>query len=191
MPVYQTNKLMGEILEYAVAQNTNLEAPPFGTMFADAEFLSKLKGKGLSKKIQVVQRYPHRFDAFKLQPWCPKWKGTLVITGETEVEALLRCWLYAVVGESISLDVPFEHVTHYEMRVFKDGIQQGEPVKIPFTIAQTNGFGYIMHDQGVLLQDAYEICRAASREGRRGQPTYQFKPVVNLNVQLPIEMLST
>lgn len=171
---------MGELLELAVAQNTSLPPPPFGTMFEDTEFLNKLKGKGLSKKIQVVQRYPNCFDAYKLQTWCSKWKGTLVITGETEVEALLRCWLYAAVGESISLDVPFEHVTHYEMRVFREGVEQGA-VQLPFTIAQTNGFNYILHEQGVLLQDAYEMCRVWSRMGRRGQPTYQYKPVTSLS----------
>ena len=150
MPIYRTNKLMGDLLELAVAQTPS-------AVFED---------------IEVRERYAHCFDAYK-------WKGTLVITGETEVEARLRCGLYAAVGESIHLDVPFEYVTHYELRVFREGIEQGEPVQLPFTVAQTNGFGYILHEQGVLIQDAYEMCRVWSRMGRRGQPTYKYKPVAN------------
>lgn len=163
MPVYRTHKLTGELLELAVAQTPS----------------------AVFDGIEVRQRYPHCFDAYKRQPWCPKWKGTLVITGETEEEALLRCGLYAAVGDSIHLDVPFEYVTHYEMRVFRDGIEQGEPVQLPFTIAQTNGFGSVMYDQGVLIQDAYEMCRVWSRMGRRGQPTYKYKPVTSLSLLNP------
>lgn len=156
MPTYRTSKLMGELLELAVAQTPN----------------------AVFDGIEVRERYPHCFDAHKTQPWCPKWKGTLVITGETEEEALLRCGLYSAVGDSIHLDVPFEYVTHYELRVFRDGIEQGQSVQLPFTIAQTNAFNYILHEQGVLLQDAYEMCRVWSRMGKRGQPTYRYKPVL-------------
>lgn len=155
MPIYRTSKLMGELLELAVAQTPS----------------------AVFEGIEVRERYPHCFDAYS---------STLVVTGETEEEARLRCGLYAAVGESIRLDVPFEYVTHYELRVFRDGIEQGEPVHLPFTIAQTNGFGYILlHEQGVLLQDAYEMCRVWSRMGRRGQPTYRYKPI-HIPVHEPI-----
>ena len=78
------------------------------------------------------------------------------------------------------------------MRVFRDGIEQGQPVQLPFTIAQTNAFNYILHEQGVLLQDAYEMCRVWSRMGRRGQPTYRYKPIlIQIPETIPIQIPET
>ena len=58
------------------------------------------------EKVWVKERFQNTWDAFKNVPYEPKWKGVLVLTGTTYLEAAMRCYVASKMGETV--EVPDE-----------------------------------------------------------------------------------